>query len=51
MHVGENDLCCLRDHSGTLKDEMDLSKIKMERTFQVKKIEYQASPAANHLNY
>ena len=33
------------------KGEMDLSKIKMERTFPVEKTEYQTSPAANQLNY
>lgn len=40
MHVVENNLCCLRDHKGTLKDEMDLAKIKVKRTFQAEKIEY-----------
>lgn len=37
MHVGENNLCCLRDWGGAMK-EMDLVNMKLKRTFQVEEI-------------
>lgn len=51
MHIAENNLCCLRDHTRALKDEMDPANVQMERTFQTEKMEYRTSPAVNHLNY